>query len=81
MTAIKITEDILLRELFDLFPPSREILMAYGYARIVELGIEDVVIDKLSLKGFLRLMGYGEERSAVILREIQKSCNKKMEEK
>jgi len=60
---------------------SREILEAYGYTRIVELGIEDVVLDKLSLKGFLRLMGYEEERSSAILREIQKSCNKRMEEK
>ncbi len=81
MTAVKITEDILLRELFELFPHSREILNAYGYSRIVELGIEDVVVDKLSLKGFLRLMGYGEEKTGAVLREIQTSYNKKPEER
>ncbi|WP_457600991.1 DUF1858 domain-containing protein [Hydrogenivirga sp.] len=80
MTAVKITEDILLKELFELFPEAREILMPLGYSRIVELGVEDVVVDKLSLKGFLRLMGVEEEEFGIRVREIQTLYNKKLEE-
>jgi len=80
MSALRITEDILLKELFDLFPHSREILKAYGYSRLIELGIEEVVVDKLSLKGLLKLMGYEEGKAGVILKEIQNSCHKKPEE-
>ncbi len=80
MTAVKISEDILLKELFELFPESRNLLMSYGYGRLIELGIEDVVIDKLSLKGFFRLMNVKEEEAGKVLRDIQSLYNKRLEE-
>ncbi len=80
MTAVKISEDILLKELFEIFPESKEILKNYGYGKIIELGIEDVVIDKLSLKGFFRLMGLGEEEAGKVVREIHSLYNKRLEE-
>ncbi len=80
MTAVKISEDILLKELFEIFPESKEILKDYGYGKLIELGIEDVVIDKLSLKGFFRLMGLGEEEAGKVVREIHSLYNKRLEE-
>ncbi len=80
MTAVKISEDILLKELFEIFPESKEILKNYGYGKLIELGIEDVVIDKLSLKGFFRLMGLGEEEAGKVVREIHSLYNKRLEE-
>ncbi len=80
MTSVKITEDILLKELFELFPESREVLMSYGYEKILVFDIEDIVIDKLSLKGFFRLVGLGEEQAGKVLQEIQKLYNKKLED-
>jgi hypothetical protein len=80
MTQVKITEDILLKDLFEILPESRELLMKHGLSKIVDLGVEDVVVDKLTLKGLLRLGGlWGEEVTAVI-QEIQKLYNKKLEE-
>ena len=80
MTAVKISEDILLKELFEIFPESKEILKNYGYGKLIELCIEDVVIDKLSLKGFFRLMGLGEEEAGKVVREIHSLYNKRLEE-
>ena len=80
MTALKISEDILLEELFEVLPESKKILEKYGYRKLVELGIEDVVVDKLSLKGFFRLMKVGEDEVGKVVREIHSLYNKKLEE-
>lgn len=80
MTAVKISEDMLLKELFELFPESKDILMNYGYGKLIELGIEDVVVDKLSLKGFFRLMDVKEEEAGKVVREIHSLYNKRLEE-
>jgi len=80
MTTIKISEDILLKELFEIFPKSKEILKNYGYVKLIELSIEDVVVDKLSLKGFFRLMNVEEEEVGKVVREIHSLYNKRLEE-
>jgi len=81
MTNVKITEDILLKELFELFPESREVLKNHGYDRIISLDIEEVVIDKLSLRGLLRLTCSDNEEGWVNLtKEIQNLYNKKLED-
>ncbi len=80
MTNVKITEDILLKELFEIFPESKDVLLSYGYGKIVELDIEDIVIGKLSLRGFFRLAGLEEEKMGGIIREIQSLYNKRLEE-
>ncbi len=81
MSAVKLSEDTTLKELFELLPESRDVLGKYGYRKIRELDIEDVVIDKLSLKGLFRLCGIGEEELVSVLREIQDLYNKKLEDK
>lgn len=80
MTNVKITDDILLSELFELFPEGRDFLMEYGYGRIAELGIESVVTDKLSVKGLVRLFCAREEESGALIKKIQNLYNKKLEE-
>ena len=81
MTAVKITEDMLLEELFSLFPEARDILASHGYMKIVEMDVEDIVIDKLSLRGLLRLLNLGDEEAGAVIREIQSLYNKKLEER
>ncbi len=80
MTAVKISEDILLIELFRILPESRDILMEVGYRRIRELDIEEVVTDKLTLRGFTRLVNLPEGEAGKIFKQIQDLYNKKLEE-
>jgi len=81
MSAIKLSEDTPLKELFELVPETRNLLHKYGYSRILELDVEDIVIDKLSIRGLFRLCGIGEEELVSVLREIQSLYNKKLEDK
>ncbi|MFN3471940.1 MAG: DUF1858 domain-containing protein [Aquificaceae bacterium] len=67
----RITLDISLTELFRNMPQARDILMKYGYSKLVEEDIEDVVIDKLTLKGFCKLMDLDEEAQGNLWQEIQ----------
>ncbi len=67
----RITFDTKLVELFEILPSSREVLMKYGYKKLLEEDIEDVLIDKLTLKGFCRLMDLDEEDQENLWQEIQ----------
>ncbi len=80
MTALKISEDILLEDLFKILPEAREVLLQCGYGKIQDLDIEDVVADKLSLRGFLKLMDVSEEGTVKIIKQIQELYNRKLEE-
>ena len=80
MTLMKISEDILLKDLFEILPESRSVLMEKGYSKIVELDVEDVVVDKLTLRGLLRLSGLSGEEAARVIQHIQDLYNKKLEE-
>ena len=80
MTALKITEDILLEDLFRVLPEAREVLSEYGYRKIQELDIEDVVGSKLTLRGFLKLMDVSDELSVNIIKQIQELYNRRLEE-
>lgn len=63
--------DINLKELLEYCPSVKEILMKYNYSRLEEEDIEDVVIDKLTLKGFCRLMDLDDEAQGNLWQEIQ----------
>ncbi len=80
MTQLKITEDTLLKDLFEVLPESREILKEFGLSKIVDLDVEDIVVDKLTLKGLLRIGGVGGDKISTVIREIQDLYNKKLEE-
>jgi len=63
--------DVNLKELLEYCPRVKEILMKYNYSRLEEEDIEDVVIDKLTLKGFCRLMDLDDEAQGNLWQEIQ----------
>lgn len=67
----RITFDTKLAELFEILPSAKKVLMEYGYGKLLEEDIEDVVIDKLTLKGFCRLMDLDEEDQENLWQEIQ----------
>ncbi len=80
MTGLKITEDILLEELLSMVPESKNVLYEYNYSKIEELEIEEVVNDKLTLRGFLKLMDVPEEETGRIIKQIQELYNRRLEE-
>ncbi|MEJ7620534.1 MAG: DUF1858 domain-containing protein [Aquificaceae bacterium] len=67
----RITLDTNLKELLRNFPQARDVLMKYGYSVLIEEDIEDVVVDKLTLKGFCRLMDLDDEAQGNLWQEIQ----------
>jgi len=80
MSGMKINEDIRLSELFRILPESKVLLLRYGYDKVVSMGVEEVVADKLSLKGFCRLMGIEDEINR-LLGELSSLYNKGSEER
>jgi hypothetical protein len=67
----RITLDINLKELLEDYPEVREILRDYGLGRLEEEDLLDVVADKLTLKGFFRLMELDEEDQGKLWIKIQ----------
>jgi hypothetical protein len=67
----RITLDINLKELLEDYPQVREILRDYGLSRLEEEDLLDVVADKLTLKGFFRLMELDEEDQGKLWIKIQ----------
>jgi len=67
----RITLDINIRELLEDYPQVREILRDYGLGRLEEEDLLDIVADKLTLKGFFRLMELDEEDQGKLWIKIQ----------
>jgi hypothetical protein len=67
----RITLDINLKELLERYPETKEILWDYGLGKLEEEDLLDVVADKLTLKGFFRLMELDEEDQGKLWMEIQ----------
>jgi len=67
----RITLDINLKELLERYPENKEILWDYGLGRLEEEDLLDVVADKLTLKGFFRLMELDEEDQGKLWMKIQ----------
>ncbi len=68
----RITLDTKLTDLYEILPQVREILMKYGYKKLLEEDIEDVVVvDKLTIRGFCRLMDLDEKDQEKLWQEIQ----------
>ncbi|MFN3870612.1 MAG: DUF1858 domain-containing protein [Aquificaceae bacterium] len=67
----RITFDTKLTDLFKILPQAKEIFMKYGYKRLLEEDIEDVVVDKLTIKGFCRLMDLDEKDQEKLWQAIQ----------
>jgi hypothetical protein len=67
----RITLDINLKELLERYPKTKEILWDYGLGKLEEEDLLDVVADKLTLKGFFRLMELDEEDQGKLWMKIQ----------
>jgi len=67
----RITLDINLKELLERYPETKEILRDYGLGKLEEEDLLDVVADKLTLKGFFRLMELDEEDQGKLWMKIQ----------
>lgn len=75
----RITLDTKLSELLRILPQAKEVLSKYGYQTFEEEDIESIVVDKLTIKGFCRLMDLDEEAQGNLWQEIQ-SLYRKLEE-
>jgi hypothetical protein len=67
----RITLDINFKELLERYPKTKEILWDYGLGKLEEEDLLDIVADKLTLKGFFRLMELDEEDQGKLWMEIQ----------
>jgi Domain of unknown function (DUF1858). len=67
----RITLDINLKELLERYPEIKEILWDYGLGKLEEEDLLDIVADKLTLKGFFRLMELDEEDQGKLWMKIQ----------
>lgn len=66
----RLSWDIKLEELIQNCAQAKEVLRKYGYTRLEEEDIEDIITDKLTLKGFCRLVDLDEESQEKLWREI-----------
>jgi hypothetical protein len=67
----RITLDISLKELLERYPETKEILWDHGLGKLEEEDLLDIVADKLTLKGFFRLMELDEEDQGKLWMKIQ----------
>ncbi|GBC89093.1 hypothetical protein HRbin13_01228 [bacterium HR13] len=67
----RITFDTNLKQLLEEFPKIRELLYEYGLRKLEEEDIMDVVLDKLTLKGFFRMMDLDDEAQGILWEKIQ----------
>jgi hypothetical protein len=67
----RVTLDINLKELLERYPETKEILWDYGLGKLEEEDLLDIVADKLTLKGFFRLMELDEEDQGKLWIKIQ----------
>ena len=70
----RITLDVNLKTLIESYPVIKELLWHYGLRQLEEEDIGDIVIDKLTLKGFFRLMDLDDETQGELWEKIQNIC-------
>jgi hypothetical protein len=68
----RITFDANLKQLIEEQPKIKELLYNCGLKRLEEEDIADVVLDKLTLKGFFRMMDLDDETQGLIWEKIQR---------
>lgn len=74
---VKLTEDIPLTSLFEFMPESKEVLMEYGLKKIINDGVYDIIVPRLTLKGFMNLMNLPEEKRELLWSKLEELYNKK----
>ncbi len=79
MAVTRLTPDIVLSDLLEELPESKDILYEHGLKKLEDLDILDVVADKLTLRGFFKLMDIDELTQGKIWQEIQNMYSRKTE--
>ncbi|MGC8852226.1 MAG: DUF1858 domain-containing protein [Hydrogenobacter sp.] len=77
----RITFDVNLKQLIEELPQVKELLYDHGLRKLEEEDIADVVLDKLTLKGFFRLMDLDDETQGLIWEKIQHLYKEKEDKK
>ncbi len=70
MQGVRLSMDMVLSELFEIVPESRNLLMDYGLKRLVEEDVLDVLSDKLSVNGLFRISRVLEEEKYDVWNKI-----------
>ena len=79
MAITRLTLDVNLLDLFEELPEAKDLLKDHGLKKLEELDILDVVADKLTLRGFFKLMNIDELTQGKLWQEIQNMYSRKME--
>ncbi len=80
MTITKLTQDVLIGELIEFLPEVENLLRGCGLDRLEEMGIKEIVVQKLSVRGLFRLMEVSGEKQEEVWRKIQELYNKRLED-
>jgi len=75
---MKFSEDIPLTTLLENAPECEEILMKYGLKKIKEDGVYEIVVPRLTLRGFITLMNIGEKEREELVSKLEEIYNKKL---
>ncbi len=78
VSVVKLTEDIKLTTLFEFLPESKELLMDYGLKKVEEDGVYDIIVPRLTLKGFMNLMELSEKEREELWSKLEELYNKKI---
>ncbi|ADC89609.1 hypothetical protein Thal_0977 [Thermocrinis albus DSM 14484] len=67
----RVTLDTVMKDLLEKYPKVKDLLWNYGLCKLEEDDIAPVVLDKLTLKGFMRLMDIDEDTQGDLWMQIQ----------
>ncbi|MGC8676739.1 MAG: hypothetical protein ACP5UF_00735 [Hydrogenobaculum sp.] len=70
MNNVRLSMDMVLMELFEVVPESRNFLMDYGLKKLIEEDVLDVLGDKLSVNGLFRISRVPEEEKYEVWNKI-----------
>ncbi|RUM31015.1 MAG: hypothetical protein DSY32_01595 [Aquifex sp.] len=75
---MRFSEDMPLTTLLEIAPECEEILMNYGLKKIKEDGVYEIVVPRLTIKGFITLMNLKEEQKEELVSKLEEIYNKKL---
>lgn len=75
---MRFSEDIPLTTLLETAPECEEILMKYGLKKIKEDGVYEIVVPRLTLRGFITLMNLKEKERDELVSKLEEIYNKKL---
>ncbi|AAC07018.1 putative protein [Aquifex aeolicus VF5] len=78
VAVMKFSEDIPLTTLLETAPECEEILMKYGLQKIKEDGVYEIVVPRLTLRGFITLMNLKEKERDELVSKLEEIYNKKL---